>query len=312
MRLQVRRVYEPPAPADGVRVLVDRLWPRGLAREKLEGLWLKGLAPSTALRRWFHAHPDAWELFQGRYREELLTGTGSELLELARRCLGGPVTLLTAARRDPNHAHVLAQVVQELIDPPPKASMRRRLRSWRDGLSPEEAAARSHRIHAALIGLAAWEEAGGILLYVSVGREVETRPLIELALQAGKAVFAPKVDGATRRLLLGRVEDPQQDLVPGPFQAIPEPREAWPAEAVAQRVDLVLVPGLAFDRFGHRVGYGAGYYDRLLAQLPPGVARLGLLYAGQLVPRCPATPADQPLDGLVCEHGFLPLWPKAL
>lgn len=312
MSLRIKRVYDPPSPGDGVRVLVDRLWPRGLAREKLEGVWLKELAPSSSLRRWFHQNPSQWEFFQERYRQELLTGPGTQLLDLARRSAEGTVTLLTASRRDPNHAHVLARVVQELLDPPPKALLRQQLRSWRDGLSFQEAAARSRHIHEVLTGLAAWQEARGVLLYISVGREVDTRSLIELTLQAGKALFAPKVDRARRQLLVGRVEDPRQDLAPGPFQAIPEPREACSPADVAPGIDLVLVPGLAFDRFGHRVGYGAGYYDRLLARLPPGTARLGLLYAGQLVPRCPATPSDQPLDGLVCELGFLSPWHKAL
>lgn len=310
--LRVKRVYEPASPSDGIRVLVDRLWPRGLARERLEGIWMKEVAPSTGLRQWYHRDPTRWELFQERYRQELLTGPGDQLLDLAGKSAQGPVTLLTASRRTPNHAQVLAQVIQELLDPPSKAALRRQLRSWREGLAPEEAAARSREIRAVLTGLVAWQEAQGVLLYFSVGREVETRSLAQLTLQAGKALFAPKVDRARHQLLVGRVEDLRQDLVPGPFQAIPEPREGCSPTEAAPLIDLVLVPGLAFDRFGQRVGYGAGYYDRLLAGLPPGTPRLGLLYAGQLVPRCPATPTDQPLDGLVCEIGLLSPWPKAL
>lgn len=312
MVVQVKRVYESASPADGTRVLVDRLWPRGLAREALQGTWVKEVAPSTALRRWYHQDPARWEIFQERYRQELLTGPGTPLLDLARWSAQGPVTLLTASGQTPNHAQVLAQVLQELLDPPSKAALRHRLRSWREGLDAETATAWSRQIEAVLTGLAAWREARGVLLYFSVGREVETRSLVQAVLEAGKALFAPKVDRARRQLLVGRVVDPQEDLTPGPFQAIPEPRKAHPPAETGPLIDLVLVPGLAFDRFGQRVGYGAGYYDRLLTQLPPGAPRLGLLYAGQLVPRCPTGPTDQPLDGLVCEAGSLPLWPPAL
>lgn len=308
MDLQVKSLAEPASPRDGTRVLVE---PPGVpeeARLEEEALWMPELAPSARLRRWYEQHRQ-WELFRSRYLVELLTGPGTPLLELARRVREGPLTLLSATPGPHSPAQVVAEVVAHLVEPPPKSLLRRRLRAWRATLPAETAAAWSRQIHRILTGRALWREARGVLLYLSVGREVATGPLVEAALREGKTLFAPKVDRRRRQLLLGRVADPAADLVPGPFQAIPEPRTAQPPEAVALEIDLVLVPGLAFDPFGHRVGYGAGYYDRLLARLPAGIPRVGLLYAGQLVPRCPAGPTDQPLDGLVCEHGWLHPWP---
>lgn len=72
MGIQVKRVYETPSSTDGMRILIDRLWPRGLTKEKAHvDLWLKELAPSTALRKWFDHDPAKWDAFQQRYAQEL-------------------------------------------------------------------------------------------------------------------------------------------------------------------------------------------------------------------------------------------------
>jgi len=98
--LTLKRVYEPPAPADGARILVDRLWPRGIARDKARiDLWLKDIAPSDALRRRFHARPADWDKFVAAYATEL-EGAAAQAAarELRDRLREGPVTLLYAAR----------------------------------------------------------------------------------------------------------------------------------------------------------------------------------------------------------------------
>ncbi|MET7295768.1 DUF488 family protein [Streptomyces griseoloalbus] len=116
MSVRVRRVYEPPEPDDGVRVLVDRLWPRGLAKDAARvDEWPKGLTPSTGLRRWYHADDRPYEEFRERYEAELAAPEAAELLEHVRGLTGqGPVTLLTASK-DPEHSHagVLARLLQD-------------------------------------------------------------------------------------------------------------------------------------------------------------------------------------------------------
>jgi uncharacterized protein YeaO (DUF488 family) len=114
MSVRVRRVYEPPEPDDGVRVLVDRLWPRGLAKDAARvDEWPKGLTPSTELRRWYHAGEGSYAEFAGRYEAELDAPEAAGLLDHVRElAAGGPVTLLTASKNpDTSHAAVLARLL---------------------------------------------------------------------------------------------------------------------------------------------------------------------------------------------------------
>jgi uncharacterized protein YeaO (DUF488 family) len=115
MPVRTKRVYEPPAAADGCRVLVDRLWPRGLRREDAAvALWLREAAPSPELRRWFHAEPDRWDEFRRRYRQEL--AARPQVLEPVRtRLAAGEAVTLLYASRDPvrNNAAALAEVLAQ-------------------------------------------------------------------------------------------------------------------------------------------------------------------------------------------------------
>ena len=98
-KIRLKRVYDPPSPDDGVRILVDRLWPRGLKREAAAiDLWLKTAAPSDALRRWFGHVPERWAEFRERYRAELQANPGATapVRDLAAR--GKALTLLFAAK----------------------------------------------------------------------------------------------------------------------------------------------------------------------------------------------------------------------
>jgi uncharacterized protein YeaO (DUF488 family) len=107
---KVRRVYEAASDADGLRVLVDRLWPRGLTKEKARiDLWLKDIAPSDALRRRLHADPAQWDAFLADYHRELEAEPArSAVAELRERAARGPVTLLFSARNeDRNNATAL-------------------------------------------------------------------------------------------------------------------------------------------------------------------------------------------------------------
>ena len=112
MSVMLKRAYEAPAPADGQRILVDRLWPRGLAKAKARiDLWLKDVAPSTELRRWFGHDPEKWVEFRKRYRAELKGNPAvDELLALSHR---GDVTLLYAAR---DQLHNEAVVLKQMLD----------------------------------------------------------------------------------------------------------------------------------------------------------------------------------------------------
>ncbi|MFF8939432.1 DUF488 domain-containing protein [Streptomyces paradoxus] len=115
MGVRVRRVYDPADPEDGVRVLVDRLWPRGLAKDAARvDEWPKALTPSTELRRWYHAGEGSYEEFAELYEAELAAEEAAEALDGVRELLReGDVTLLTASKTpQESHATVLARLLQ--------------------------------------------------------------------------------------------------------------------------------------------------------------------------------------------------------
>jgi uncharacterized protein YeaO (DUF488 family) len=113
--LHIKRVYEAPSPDDGSRVLVDRLWPRGLSKQKAKlTLWLKDVAPTPELRKWFNHEPARLQEFDNRYRDELAHNPAIGQLRLLLKT--GKVTLLYAAR-DPacNHAMILADYLRKNV-----------------------------------------------------------------------------------------------------------------------------------------------------------------------------------------------------
>lgn len=114
LQLTIKRAYEVPTPEDGQRILIDRLWPRGLSRERAQvDLWLKEIAPSTELRRWFGHDPEKFDEFRRRYEAELATETGRAALQQVRTLAQrGPVTLIFAAH-DPECAN--ATVLRDLL-----------------------------------------------------------------------------------------------------------------------------------------------------------------------------------------------------
>ena len=117
-KLRIKRAYEPPDAGDGARVLVDRLWPRGLSRERGKiDLWLKEIAPSDGLRRQFHGDPSAWGRFKTAYYDELEQAAAQSALHaLLDRLSRGPVTLLFAARDETrNNAVALMEWLEKRV-----------------------------------------------------------------------------------------------------------------------------------------------------------------------------------------------------
>jgi uncharacterized protein YeaO (DUF488 family) len=112
MKIAIKRIYEEPARTDGTRILVDRLWPRGVSKEKAQlDLWLKDIAPSNALRKWFAHDPKKWAGFQKKYRAELKDNNDAvaQINKLAKR---KNITLLYAAK---DEEHNEAVVIKDFI-----------------------------------------------------------------------------------------------------------------------------------------------------------------------------------------------------
>jgi uncharacterized protein YeaO (DUF488 family) len=122
MPVALKRVYEEPTRGDGTRILVDRLWPRGLTKEQVKiDAWLRDLAPSDVLRKWYHAQPQNWTAFRKRYLKELTLPPAEaalqKLYKLARR--GKTVTLVYASKNEErNNAVVLKELLEGMRKPP--------------------------------------------------------------------------------------------------------------------------------------------------------------------------------------------------
>lgn len=116
MKLQLKRVYEPPADTDGMRILVDRLWPRGLPKAEAKiDFWAKDVAPSNELRRWYQHEPEKWPEFQHKYRDEL-QGNPEAVQELIAEIGNGNATLLFGSKEAHlNNAAVLKDYLQTLL-----------------------------------------------------------------------------------------------------------------------------------------------------------------------------------------------------
>ncbi len=165
------------------------------------------------------------------------------------------------------------------------------------GLDPDDRRAQEASLTAALPRLPGWKEAETVLLYVSAfPEEIRTATMLELAYEARKRVILPRVDRPSRRLRLHRVIDPARDLGPGVL-GIPEPDAGLP-EVPADSIDWALIPGVAFDELGYRLGRGAGHYDRLLPAMRADAVCWALCLSCQLVPRLPIEPHDVPMDGI--------------
>ena len=105
--IRLRRAYDPPDPADGRRILIDRIWPRGVSKDQLRlDAWMKDIAPTSALRTWFGHAPSRWEAFRSRYAREL-DGRADAIEQLLALCRRGTVTLVFAAR-DTQHSNAVA------------------------------------------------------------------------------------------------------------------------------------------------------------------------------------------------------------
>jgi uncharacterized protein YeaO (DUF488 family) len=122
MNVGLKRAYDPPSRTDGKRFLVDRLWPRGKSKDSLKiDSWLKDLAPSNELRRWFHARPSQWMLFRKRYLEELAVPAAEAALEqlYAALATGKRVTLVYSSKNEAyNNAVVLKELIEGARKPP--------------------------------------------------------------------------------------------------------------------------------------------------------------------------------------------------
>ena len=184
-----------------------------------------------------------------------------------------------------------------------KQAMRTRIAAVRDALDGTWRTWASDAMVRRIAALPTFVGARTVLLTAPFRSEWDAAPLIDIALAAGKRVVLPRVDEPARMLQLCRILDARRDVVAG-YRDLPEP--AAHCESVpTDLIDWVLVPGVAFDRSGARLGYGGGYYDRLLPLLPERAMRVAGAFSAQVVDEVPSAPHDIRMDTVVTESGVL-------
>jgi len=170
----------------------------------------------------------------------------------------------------------------------PKSDLRRKIRAALEKISPAVRTALSAQIRDRLKEQAVWKNAGSVLFFAPRPDELDLWPLLEEALAGGKIAALPRFNPAGKNYVAGRVQNLRSEIAPGEF-GIREPAARCP-EIPLSRFDLILVPGVAFDWHGHRLGRGKGFYDRLLANVR-GV-KCGITFDEQMVNDVPVGPSD--------------------
>jgi 5-formyltetrahydrofolate cyclo-ligase len=183
-----------------------------------------------------------------------------------------------------------------------KRALRERVLARRDRLSAAARRAHSARVFEHLVTLPELTSAAGVMCFVSFGSEVDTAPLVRWCLDQGKRVALPRIVGR-RHMEAFWVTDPAADLESGSY-GIREPRAGLP-QASPETIDLIVVPGSAFDRSGDRMGYGGGFYDTFLPRLRPRTPRVAIAFELQLIDDVPEEDHDLGVDVLVTERGVL-------
>ncbi|MGH8768510.1 MAG: 5-formyltetrahydrofolate cyclo-ligase [Burkholderiales bacterium] len=181
-----------------------------------------------------------------------------------------------------------------------KKTLRASVIARRDALDVETRRRDSQAITAKLLALPEYRAAGVVCAYASFGSEFDTAAFCSDVVAAGKRLLLPRVNRAARVLELREVKNPGADLVAGVW-GIREPSEQCPIWQPSA-VDFMLVPGVAFAANGDRLGYGGGFYDRLLNELKPGVARVVAAFSLQVVEDLPTGPRDQRVYRIVTEQ----------
>jgi 5-formyltetrahydrofolate cyclo-ligase len=192
---------------------------------------------------------------------------------------------------------MISHRVTERAHPLSKPGLRALMKATLAALDPADRRAQEDALASRYANLPGFADANSVLLFVAaLPDEPRTAELFDLAYEARKTVLCPRVNRRAQRLSIHRIADPGSDLVPG-ILGIPEPKPGLPEEDLST-VDWVLVPGLAFDERGFRLGRGGGYYDRLIPLLRPDATCWSICFECQLVPELPVEAHDAPLDGI--------------
>ncbi|HAA37409.1 MAG TPA: 5-formyltetrahydrofolate cyclo-ligase [Firmicutes bacterium] len=181
-----------------------------------------------------------------------------------------------------------------------KKSLRKKVLAARDSLTWDQVEANSVKIAEQLFALPQYRAAQTIMYFLNFGKEVLTMKMVPQTLAHGKRAVATKTVTKERRMILSEIYDLEADLEPG-LWGIPEPKAEALRPLEPTEIDFVIVPGVAFDLQGNRLGYGGGYYDRFFPQLREGVPLVAVTFELQIVKEVPVDPWDRRVDFIITE-----------
>jgi 5-formyltetrahydrofolate cyclo-ligase len=189
-----------------------------------------------------------------------------------------------------------------------KAELRATALERREALFPALREQFGYDILNRILATEQYREAKTVMAYCSFGSEIDTSPFLHATLDHGKTLLLPKINRSAGLLDIYQVRNLDSDLLTGVWN-IREPNPTICAPAIPSDLDLILVPGVAFDREGGRIGHGKGYYDKLLAQCP-NTYKIAAAFEAQIFDRVPMYPHDIPIDALITESDSTHIEPR--
>ncbi|MFH1783992.1 MAG: 5-formyltetrahydrofolate cyclo-ligase [bacterium] len=181
-----------------------------------------------------------------------------------------------------------------------KETIRKETLSKRDAQSPGEIESKSDIIRQKLFSLDVFKSAKTVMFYLSFKSEVMTEHMIREALWGGKRIAVGVVEKKREEMIISQIRDYESELEIGDY-GIPCPKEGCLSVFDEEELDVIIVPGIVFDRSGHRIGYGRGFYDRFLGRLQGKTPAVGLAFDLQLRDSVASDPHDVMIDALVTE-----------
>lgn len=185
-----------------------------------------------------------------------------------------------------------------------KEKIRKEILSARRAINTEELVKKSNIATEKLLSTNLYKNANTIMAYIDFRNEVQTEKIIKTAIADGKKVVIPISIVKTRQLILSELINYDSELESGAY-GILEPKKEYLRETNPETVDLVLIPGVAFDKRGYRIGYGAGYYDRFLEKVRKDTSKIALAFEMQMVDHAYEDNHDIPVDMIVTESRIL-------
>ena len=181
-----------------------------------------------------------------------------------------------------------------------KDNLRKSMLSKRKSMEIEDVTAFSDKIIGKIMELPEFIHSQNIMLYLSFNNEVNTYSLVKWCLDNNKTVIAPYCIQCNKEIVPYKITNLENDLIKSTF-GVMEPKQDLLEKVNIEDIDLILVPGVAFDEHCNRIGFGAGYYDRFLCKKPKDTPTIGLAYDYQIIDKIPTDEYDVPLDFIITE-----------